>query len=337
MSYHKSGKKSYVVSYRVGKIKRFVVIGNFPNDSLQAMRQRAKEMLAGASPKPTTTLKFSEYAKIYVERRIMRMRSGSEELRRLDKRILPMFGNHKLDEITTGEVKLLHDRITKSGPIEANRVIQVLRRMLNRAKEWGYLPNSFTNPVDFIIEHPEQKRDRWVSREEMPRLLNAIKEVENVYVRGLFWLYLLTGARKQELMKLRYADIDFELSQARLRQTKNGKDYYLQLSRLALDIIKELPPASEFVFPGKYKTKPLVNIDKSWVSVKRSANLPDIRIHDLRRTLASWLANEGHSLHLIGAALNHSSFESTQIYARYHHASIKAALDSVAENYSALL
>ena len=71
----------------------------------------------------------------------------------------------------------------------------------------------------------------------------------------------------------------------------------------------------------------LVNISKPWNRVRTAAGVEDVRLHDLRRTVGSWLAQAGNSLHLIGRVLNHSNASTTAVYARFGEDSVRAALE----------
>jgi len=78
---------------------------------------------------------------------------------------------------------------------------------------------------------------------------------------------------------------------------------------------------------GKNQGCHLVNIDKPWQRIRKAANLEDVRLHDLRRTVGSWLAQSNNSLHLIGKVLNHSNQSTTAIYARFGNDAVRDALE----------
>jgi len=72
----------------------------------------------------------------------------------------------------------------------------------------------------------------------------------------------------------------------------------------------------------------LINIAKPWNRIRKAAGLEDVRLHDLRRTVGSWLAQSGNSLHLIGKVLNHSNQSTTAIYARFAQDDVRNALEN---------
>ena len=90
------------------------------------------------------------------------------------------------------------------------------------------------------------------------------------------------------------------------------------------------------MLPGKLEGKHLVNISKPWLRVRKAAGIEDVRLHDLRRTVGSWLASNGSSLHLIGRVLNHSNPSTTQVYARFHDDPVRQALEAHGEQLVAL-
>jgi len=141
--------------------------------------------------------------------------------------------------------------------------------------------------------------------------------------------FSLTGARKSELLRARWEDLDWQRRELRLPDTKAGRVHYLPLSGPALTILEQLPrlEGSPHILPGAVEGAPLVNISKPWGRVRKAAEVEDVRLHDLRRTVGSWLAQAGNSLHLIGRVLNHSNTSTTAIYARFGQDHAREALE----------
>ena len=116
-------------------------------------------------------------------------------------------------------------------------------------------------------------------------------------------------------------------------ETKAGRPHVIPLPRPALAEIMQLPrlEGNPFVFCGRWGRSHLINVSKPWRRIRKEAKLDDVRIHDLRRTLGSWLVAAGASLPLIGKALNHSQPSTTAIYARLQVDPVRAALEANAE------
>ena len=197
------------------------------------------------------------------------------------------------------------------------------------ARRWGYLEENAINPARELDKYKEQKRDRWVTPEEVPRLVVAIDQEQNFYAKAAIWLYLLTGLRKSELLGATWRDVDWTRKELRLPETKSGRSHYVPLSGPALALLRRMPrlQENEFILPGRSLSGHLINIHKPWRRIRARAGLQDVRLHDLRRTVGSWLAQSGMSLHLIGRVLNHSSTATTAVYARFAQKQVREALE----------
>ena len=149
-------------------------------------------------------------------------------------------------------------------------------------------------------------------------------------VRAALWLYLLTGVRKTELLKARWEDIDLVRCELRLPETKAGRIHYVPLSPPAVALLERMPreEGNPYLLPStKVPGHHLVNIEKPWRRVRKAAGVEDVRLHDLRRTVGSWLAQAGNSLPLIGRVLGHTNASTTQIYARLGDDPARKALE----------
>jgi integrase len=98
---------------------------------------------------------------------------------------------------------------------------------------------------------------------------------------------------------------------------------------LVLEELQKLPrlAGNDFVFCGRWGKSHLINVSTPWKRIRHEAGLDDVRIHDLRRTLGSWMVAAGASLPLIGKTLNHSRAETTQVYARLQLEPVRIALE----------
>lgn len=265
----------------------------------------------------------------YIERHASNKKSGKDDVSRIDRFIMPAWGNQQIINIKRSDVVAIHTNLGNQGKYQANRVYSLLSKMFNLARVWGFVPEEHINPCFGIEKFKEEKRDRFVSQDEFPKLADAINQEHNQAVVSAIWLYLLTGVRKDELLTLKWVDVDFIRKEIKLTDTKNGKNHYVPLSNAAIDILNQIPhiEGNPFVIIGKNDGQHLVNIDKPWQRIRKMAGLEDVRLHDLRRTVGSWLAQSGNSLHLIGNVLNHSNQSTTAIYARFGQDSTRDALE----------
>ncbi len=237
--------------------------------------------------------------------------------------------NKSIKSITRNDVLALHNQIGEKTPYEANRLLRQLSKMFELAKDWNYLDHSDSNPAKGIKLFKEIKRDRWLTHNELPALIEAVDKEQNLYARIAIWLYLLTGVRKTELLTSKWSDVDFERKELRLSDTKAGRVHYVPLNEAAMDLLSRVPRLQDnpYIIPGSIKGKHLVNIAKPWGRIRKEAKLEDMRLHDLRRTVGSWLAQSGNSLHLIGKVLNHSNQSTTAVYARFAQDDVRDALE----------
>ena len=180
-----------------------------------------------------------------------------------------------------------------------------------------------------IERYKEHKRKRWLKPEELPELAEAIDKEPNIYVRAALWLYMLTGARKSEILEAKWDDVNWARGQLRLPETKAGEEQDLSLSKPAVAILQALPrqERNPYILPGAKKGHHLVNIDKPWRRIRTAAGVEDVRLHDLRRTVGSWLSQGGVDLNRIKDALRHSNISTTLIYARLGEDAAKPAME----------
>jgi integrase len=340
MRIYPNGRKSFVLSYRCNGRKRLMTLGRHGVITLDEARTLARKALVdvaaekdpldqrqlanqGESVADLCDAFLERYSKIH-------KRSWKDDASRIRLYIIPAWGALRASSLKRSDVARLHRQLGEKHPYGANRLLELLSKMYELARVWGVVEEDYTNPARGIPKFREEKRDRWITPEELPRLAKAIDEEPNRPARAALWLYLLTGLRKSELLSLRWSDIDDHRQEIRLGRTKSGRSHYVPLSEAARKILQEIPRLEDnaYVFPGAKPGHHLVNIDKPWRRVRQSAGIEDVRLHDLRRTMGSWLAQAGNSLHLIGRVLNHSTPSTTQVYARFGNDHVRSALES---------
>lgn len=333
-----SGKKAFVLSYRFEGTKQLKTIGKYGDITLKQAEDIARKdhaaLIEGKNPltekrKGALGDTVVMLCNAYMERHASTKKTGSDDQRRINQHLLPAWKNRKIKSITREDVALLHRTIGAHAPYEANRTLALISVMFSKADIWGMVEAGHQNPAKGIAKYKEVARDRFLSEEELPRLMEAIDQEPNQSARFAFWMYLLTGLRREELLSLKWSDIDQARAEARIDNTKNGTTHYQPLTSEAMALLEAIPRQSDnpYIFIGKTPGQRIVNIGKAWSRVKKAAVIDDIRIHDLRRTVGSWLAQSGNSLHLIGRILNHKNSKTTEIYARFGQNHAREALD----------
>lgn len=147
---------------------------------------------------------------------------------------------------------------------------------------------------------------------------------------------LLTGARRTNVLEMRWDQINLERREWLIPKTKNGESQRLPLISAMLTLLENRKVevnGSEWVFPGHGSTGHLTNPDKTWKRVLSRAGIDDARgtwLHDLRRSMGSWQANTGASLAIIGKSLNHKNVNTTAIYARLAMDPVRESMEKAA-------
>lgn len=238
----------------------------------------------------------------------------------LEKHLLPAIGKRRLDRVTTGDLDALQ-RGLRSMPARANRVVNVVCSLLRVARRDGLKAATLERPKRLT----EKKRTRYLTRDEAARLLAVLDERHDAASK-VIRLLLLTGCRKSEILSLRWTEVDFGLRQLRLEDGKCGARV-VPLCGAAADILAALPRHGDYVFPGA--AGHAVTVRRAWDTIRRRAGVPDLHLHDLRHSWASFAVSGGTPLAVVGAVLGHRCFQTTMRYAHVHESAQLAAVDAV--------
>jgi integrase len=234
--------------------------------------------------------------------------------------ILPAIGKKYLDEISMQVISDMHQGLKAKGykPGTCNRSLVLVRYAFNLALRWN-IPGVSTNPTKHLplLDDPTGKRDRYLSKTEAHRLLDAVTQSDNPMLKHVIHMLLMTGARKREVLDAKWKDFDLEKRQWCIPINKLGRPRYVPISDGVLELLKNLPRDGQnpYVFPNPDTGKPYREIFKSWHTARKLAGLSDVRIHDLRHSFASFLVNSGRSLYEVQRILGHTQIKTTQRYA----------------------
>jgi integrase len=209
------------------------------------------------------------------------------------------------------------------SPSTANRYLAALSGAFTTAvKEWGWLEE---NPLQKVSKFKEGKaRDRFLNKEEVVTLLSVCKNSKSSHLYPITLFALSSGARKGEIVGLKWRDIDFARATVAFRDTKNGETRTVplgpQIVECLLEERKKRVILSEFVFPSSDGKQP-ADIRTAWENAIEEAGLKDICFHILRHTCASHLAMAGASTLEIAALLGHKTLAMVKSYS---HLSVSA-------------
>lgn len=221
-----------------------------------------------------------------------------------------------------------------SGPT-SNRYLAALSAVMRLAsQEWLWVGD---NPVSSVRRKREHRgRVRFLSEEERDRLLIACEASPNRLLYPLTLFALTTGARKSELLGLRWRDVDLANRRAVLEKTKNRDRRMLSFPGRAGEILAEMskvPSITGYVFAGERGRPNFPR--KAWESAIREAELENFRWHDLRHTAASYLAMSGATLPEIAAFLGHRTFDMVRRYSHLSEQHSEAVAARMAEKFLA--
>jgi integrase len=339
-----SGVRSYIVQYRnrsTGASKRLTIGRHGPLLTFDQAKKQARALLADAmrGEDPAEARKVArkapsvaELAADYLERHAIpkkRPKSVRDDRSMLDNIILPRLGAKKVEAVGRRDIEPIHVAM-KDRPYQANRVLSVLSKMFNLAMEWKWRPD---NPAKGIERFEEQKRDRWLSDDELRRLSVVLEDHPNKRAANAVRLQLLTGARLGEILASRKEDFDLlrDVWTKPSHQTKQKRTEHLPLSAqatgLIASIIETSDPESPFLFPGNKPGQPLREVKKFWRTIMCQAGITNYRRHDNRHTYASHLVSSGLSLEIVGKLLGHTTTTTTKRYAHLADDPLRAATE----------
>lgn len=176
---------------------------------------------------------------------------------------LMAFRTRKLTDLSRNEVARLHAKVGATAPYRANRLVALFRKMFNLARDWGLYDGE--NPATRIQFFREELRDRFVQPEELPRLFLAIAEEPNLSVRAVLLTALLTGARRTEVLTMRWDEVSLTRAEWRIPHTKAGRPHLLPVPHALVDVLRSLPrvDGSPYVFPGQNGAGHLQNMKRA--------------------------------------------------------------------------
>ena len=335
-----AGSRAFILNYRRksdGRERRWT-IGSFPDWGTGAAREEAKRLKrlidGGADPvgehqdmraAPTVADLCKQFEDEYLPRKREWTQKGYKQQIKAD--ILPAMRRLKVAAVTYSDVDRLHRDLSKRAPTHANRVIALLSRIFSLAIKWEYRTE---NPCKGIERNQEQKRKRYLSRDELVRLTTALAGHGDQQAANIVRLLLLTGARRGELLASTWNQFDLEkgIWTKPGATTKQKTDHVIPLSAPARQLLADLHKArddSRYLFPGRLGHRR--EIKDSWASICKAARIKGLRVHDLRHSFASSVVGAGFSLPIIGALLGHTQPATTARYAHLQDDPLRVATE----------
>ena len=367
-----SGRRSFCVRYRRSRAPEIYTIGTFGSPwTTEAARKKATEVffqyadseMPARERKSGQTMTVTELCERYFAEGPLtkigkRQSSWRLDIANLTRHVQPLLGKRVAADLkrmevaamlrditngaTAGDIRTIKQGVARvrGGAAAAERVLTSFRAMLNWAVAQDYLAD---NPARGLRLPKPPMKERFLTDEEARRLLTLLDAGVRSWTLNpqhacLIRLLLLTGARKAELMNLRWEEIDLQrrrlvLPPERSKAGRHSGYRRIPLSGVAIKLLAEIPRGkSEFVFPAdRSGLKPMTGIQKVWDHIRREANLGEMRLHDLRHSFASFAIANGENIVHIASVLGHTSTRMTERYLHLRDDDVVALADRTAQ------
>jgi integrase len=365
-----AGRKVYIAQYRLpGRPTQRFTIGRHGSpwtpdgaraEAMSILRHAAEgQDPAAAKRAAKADLTIAELCALYLSEgaRTKKASTLAMDRSRIEGHVKPLLGRKKLGALTRADIdRFLKDvaagktakdtktgvrgrSIVRGGQGVANRSLGMLGAILQFAIEQGLRAD---NPARGVKKYREGRRTRFLSNDEIARLGEALKAAEaggtNPYAIAAIRLLVLTGCRKNEILSLKWDEVDIGGGFLRLTDSKTGAKV-VHLGAPARALLASLPRHADnsFVMCGDRGGAHLVGLQKIWATVRAAANLSDVRLHDLRHSFASVAARSGESLLVIGKVLGHSTSAATGRYAHLSDDPVRLAVDATTNHIASAL
>lgn len=310
---------------------------NFPTKrEAQAWEELAKTQLRQGIFPTERPIYFKDFSEIYLERKkpgrtLRAIKTDQSRMRNLNY----FFGDYYLSKISPGMIEdFKSTRLHKVAPLKAghleevqtstvNRDLALLRHLLKRAVDWGYLNQTPFRGISFYRE--PQRRERILSKDELKRLLTYTSPSLRITTLIGYW----SGWRKSEILNLKWSDLDLQNGFVTVRSSKIGESRRIRLHPELIRILKEHPHRlkSEFVVPNPQTGKRLDNIKSAWNKAIIQAGIKDFRFHDLRHTFISNMSMSGADPITIMQFTGHKTLGVLMRYSHLSDQHLKEALE----------
>lgn len=244
-------------------------------------------------------------------------------------------GDLKLLRLSRSTIVDVRDKLAKErAPATVNRYLALMSHACTIAeREWEWMD---VNPLRKVSRLPEPAgRVRYLSDRERNRLLKAVKASDHPHLNAIVLTALTTGARRGEILSLRWKDVDFTSKRAVLHRTKNNERRSLPLVPQVVTALKELLRVrridSDLIFVDPESGQlGYFHFENAWRAARTAAEVKDFRFHDLRHSCASYLAMNGATTGEIAAVLGHKTLAMVKRYSHLSDAHVRGVVERTA-------
>lgn len=312
-----SGRRSFFVEYGAKGRRRRMTIGAHGPLTVEQARTMARaklgEVATGADPlgerrAADAVPTFEAWKDTHMER-VERNRKRPDLVRHYLDRAAERWGRRRLDEITRADVEAELRREAERGHTTANRWLTTVRACLGAALRDGLIP---ANPAAGIAKYCENPpRDRVLSDDELGRVVDALANEPDLYVRAAIGLMLDTGARRSEVLRARWDDFDLDGGLWRIPSPKAGRPQRVPLTADTVAWLRSVPRLGPWFVPGLNPLRHRVDLKGPWKRIREAAGVCDVTIHDVRRTWGLAVARTA-GIHVASKLLRHSDIRMTE-------------------------
>jgi integrase len=347
-----SGRKTYRVRYWSNAKKRLETIGDAKQIDLTVARKLAVHLIAlgkqklweiktsptGSNKQVSKLLTFENflldqylpYARSY-------KRSWASDKSMISVHVVPAIGKIPMARMSaldvSGFIETMKQKNLAPGTI--NRALVLIHYAFKLAHRWsepGVNLGSF-NGMRYLKN--DNRIERYLTSAQSSQLLEAVRASHNALLPMIISFLIYTGARKREVLEAKWADINWDQKSWKISKNKSNKIRHVPLSVAALDVLqmvkahKHFNEDCDYIFANPNTLKPFTSFFFSWDAARKRAGLPDLRVHDLRHSFASFLVNAGRSLYEVQELLGHSDIKTTSRYAHLSRERLNAAVECV--------
>ena len=338
-----TGKSTFYQRYRdkSGRLKQ-VRIGQTDSLSLDEARQKARyirsQSVMGLDPnaeaeKYKQAPTFREFIEdSYLPHVMMHKRSWDQDEKMIENKLMQLWGKIKMPDIARQDIEAFQAAMFNNGskPGTVNRYMALVKHIFNLAEKWEIIDKSPARNVRRIEDN--NHKERYLTTEETEHLLQQLKSCKSKVIPDIIEFLILTGARKGEVVGLRWDELNFKQGTWVLPAERNKAKVrkVIPLSGAALQVLaRRKENDCEYVFPNPKTGWPIKHFHNTWDRIRQRAGIPDVRIHDLRHNFASLLINSGRSLYEVQKLLGHSQISTTQRYAHLTQDTLQEATEMV--------
>jgi len=347
-----SGRMTYRIRYWQNSKKCLQSIGNARTMTVEQARSLAHAAVQEIKQK-TAAIKISSSLigdtlnSFMVEKYLPYVqsykRSWKSDVSMIKTHIAPNLGRIVMCKVSAFDITNFIETMKHKNlaPGTINRALVLLRYAYKLAQRWQVPGVNLNVWLSIKQLRVDNRIERYLTPEQSAHLLNHVKDSLNPQLVFIVAFLIYTGARKREVLEVKWSDINFDQGSWKISKNKSNKVRHVPLSEGALETLSAVRDKStcqhsslrvnqnDFIFANPSTGKPFSSFFYSWDKARIQAGMPDLRVHDLRHSFASFLVNAGRSIYEVKELLGHADIKTTSRYAHLSQESLKAAVSVV--------